>query len=885
MATLIIEVDAKEAERALKKLNKNIDDTAKKSEKGFNRSSAALAKFSGGIGTISSGLGGLVTLFAAVSAAGVAAFTAIAAEGVQLASQLENARVTFGNIFGGDEGAAEAFLGRLQQQSLELGTNFNELTGFAKALLPDTESIDQFERLTKSAVTLEKSDPDKTIDDVRIAFEGALSGDFVSLQERFDLPKSTINNIKDLQKELGAVEGLVAGLEAEFERTGQSIDSFSETFASTQDRINARLSILQTLLGEPILDALKEEFSAFDDLLADNSETLTLVAQQLGDIAAAVVDFIGTGINDYLSDLDFAKFQELATGFFELIERARLLIDLLFEIDDATPNDSIDFLINLIDNLNSAFETAAQIVALVKAEIAALVGDLKNLAVGFEFVSTRLNLFKEDLSIEDAAARLVDTNQIFEDSLRQSLGTMEESSARLEENTKRQEERSEALKADTSAELDRAAAILKGKSAMKEQEEAAAAAAKAQDEINEKTAKAEEDRQKRLSDIIRKEADKRFDDAVKAAQRREDLARDNVDAIEDIFRKNSQAIESASKDLSQDEQDIARKGARDRRDIERQAAQERVDIERNFRQELKRIQDQFNQEAADAERNNDAQAFLQAVRSRDQQVDVATENRDVSVEEAAINAQRQREELAISLAAEVEDAKIANARKLEELQTRLNQELEAQAIKNQRELEEQAIKEQRLAEQRALALERELEEFAQKEEEKQAKLQESLAKQFEAVAAAEQKQVELIAQAEAEKTAIVQAEAERRAAILSAQAAQRESARQQFGERSALGGEREFGTGGRPLVGEPVIVGDRGPEIFVPDSAGTIIPNNAIFSPPAQPSPAGGSSMTSITNNPTFTLAESMFQDPVARRQLTNFVLGVLAEAGPQLGG
>jgi hypothetical protein len=37
-----------------------------------------------------------------------------------------------------------------------------------------------------------------------------------------------------------------------------------------------------------------------------------------------------------------------------------------------------------------------------------------------------------------------------------------------------------------------------------------------------------------------------------------------------------------------------------------------------------------------------------------------------------------------------------------------------------------------------------------------------------------------------------------------------------------------FANGGRPPVGKASIVGERGPELFVPRSAGTIIPNNAI---------------------------------------------------------
>ena len=41
-------------------------------------------------------------------------------------------------------------------------------------------------------------------------------------------------------------------------------------------------------------------------------------------------------------------------------------------------------------------------------------------------------------------------------------------------------------------------------------------------------------------------------------------------------------------------------------------------------------------------------------------------------------------------------------------------------------------------------------------------------------------------------------------------------------------GAKKFANGGRPPVGRPSIVGERGPELFVPRTAGTIIPNNAI---------------------------------------------------------
>ena len=37
-----------------------------------------------------------------------------------------------------------------------------------------------------------------------------------------------------------------------------------------------------------------------------------------------------------------------------------------------------------------------------------------------------------------------------------------------------------------------------------------------------------------------------------------------------------------------------------------------------------------------------------------------------------------------------------------------------------------------------------------------------------------------------------------------------------------------FANGGRPPVGRPSLVGERGAELFVPDRAGTIIPNHEL---------------------------------------------------------
>lgn len=60
-----------------------------------------------------------------------------------------------------------------------------------------------------------------------------------------------------------------------------------------------------------------------------------------------------------------------------------------------------------------------------------------------------------------------------------------------------------------------------------------------------------------------------------------------------------------------------------------------------------------------------------------------------------------------------------------------------------------------------------------------------------------------------------------------------------------------FANGGNPAVGVPAIVGENGPELFVPRNAGTIIPNSAL---------GGGTSVTQVTYNINATDAASFKQ-------------------------
>ena len=71
---------------------------------------------------------------------------------------------------------------------------------------------------------------------------------------------------------------------------------------------------------------------------------------------------------------------------------------------------------------------------------------------------------------------------------------------------------------------------------------------------------------------------------------------------------------------------------------------------------------------------------------------------------------------------------------------------------------------------------------------------------------------------------------------------------------TAIGGFLGFANGGDPPVGVPSIVGENGPELFIPKQSGTVIPNNKL-------SAMGGQSTTNVTNNYIQAIDTKSFED------------------------
>jgi hypothetical protein len=88
-----------------------------------------------------------------------------------------------------------------------------------------------------------------------------------------------------------------------------------------------------------------------------------------------------------------------------------------------------------------------------------------------------------------------------------------------------------------------------------------------------------------------------------------------------------------------------------------------------------------------------------------------------------------------------------------------------------------------------------------------------------------------------------------------------------------------FANGGRTPANQPIIVGERGPELFIPNTAGEVIPNNEMMV--GTPSGGGGGDNITVTFNIN-TIDATDFNELLTTRQ--DLIIGLinrgLAERG-----
>lgn len=644
-----------------------------------------------------------------------------------------------------------------------------------------------------------------------------------------------------------------------------------EEQAKTFTGVTSNLADFQGMLiregGAPYFDAVREQAIELYEYLDEHADDFIAIAQPIGDIMASIAGFQGDVKLDFIEQIVENKdgIIETLDTVYDLVQQGKLLlsvfidwagillggagsgIEFINKTMEKLPNNirlAVDIafpFIGALDLMGQAGEDAGGIIQWLSDRLA-------ESAAGWEGIFAMMSKATEALQLtlqsyekvwegdyEAANAMVKQANeswsqiwvsgqQAVKKSHDEYISQRDAVNKDIAENEDRwkqwMEDRNKKTETDQQQPTEESTGL--------SQDDLQAA----QDAINKKTQDAEEKHREALEKIDLESERRRLDMLEDFAERRVDLERKNRDRIEDIYLKFRDSVTDENTNFSIEQRETAIKQAQARVDFEREAAQRRVDLETNYLRQIRDIRRDFELDAEEYERSRDAVGFLRRQTQRDRSLADAAQNRTDQLADQRTANERGREEMEIQQRREIEANQRQHNTKLQQLQTRLNRELEANERRYQRELEQQNIYEQRKTADFEKWLRRRLEDEDRANRQRMEKLRESLQKELALMESYTQRAVQLAVQRRQELDKTLEA-----------------TKNQQYSEGRTvlLGGRAE---GGDVMRGAAYMVGERGPEIFVPSQNGYIVPNNQLkFSPPTNSGTAGvASTITEILN-------------------------------------
>lgn len=221
------------------------------------------------------GLGGVLAVGAGLGA--------VAATGLNFNNSMEQARARI-NAFTKDAGKTEEVLAMVTKRAAETPFAFEDMAAAAAGLGPAAAASGvPLEQLIEKAEILAASNPAEGLEGGVVAIKEALSGDFTSAIERFNLSRQYINDLR--------AQG-VPDLEAlgmAMQQAGYDTDLVSNLANTAEGRWSTFMdtwTVLAGMVTQPIFDAVSQGLGTANTLLTD----LSPIMQQA---AASAAGFIG----------------------------------------------------------------------------------------------------------------------------------------------------------------------------------------------------------------------------------------------------------------------------------------------------------------------------------------------------------------------------------------------------------------------------------------------------------------------------------------------------------------------------------------------------------------------------------------------------------------
>ncbi len=263
---------------------------------------------------IGSALAGLGLAAQGAQALGDGVMSAANAFGFGLAKELEDTRTKM-VAFAGSTAEADRILAEVRQEANATPFAFKELADATAALLPASKQAGVgLQDVIKQAEVLAALNPSEGLTGAAFSLREALSGDFTSIVERFNLPRERLKQLKEegvpaleavrvALAEMGVDASLVAGM-------ANTLGGRWSTFMDTID--SARLQAVS-----PVYEQLGNALSVVSDIVNDNSDAFgafaTAIGTSLAEAIKSVLAFI-VMVQNISTDHGLGVFESIITA-------------------------------------------------------------------------------------------------------------------------------------------------------------------------------------------------------------------------------------------------------------------------------------------------------------------------------------------------------------------------------------------------------------------------------------------------------------------------------------------------------------------------------------------------------------------------------------------
>jgi len=333
-----VTLDDSEILKELKQLVTRFEEVSEKADKSFKKAGGSAGKSGVVIGGVSGIVQELIGGFVELGKQAAQAFAALISNALELQKEAELTRISVTQIFGGNEAAADAFLDRIKELSIQLGVSRNELGQVGKGILPDVGDVSQTLDLLKN-VTILGRDAGQGFDSIRVALEEALSGNLSSLQRRLNIPASTIAKAERYAEQFGLAEGLAKALAERVDQTGLSLDATANTLAVTSGRLQGLGQELLSIFGEGFAPEVTEQLQALLESLENNRDDIEAVAQAAGLLVKNIADLVGTELDEFVNNFNFQGLENGIDVITRIVNGFRLLLDVIQTIANTGASD------------------------------------------------------------------------------------------------------------------------------------------------------------------------------------------------------------------------------------------------------------------------------------------------------------------------------------------------------------------------------------------------------------------------------------------------------------------------------------------------------------------------------------------------------------------